>query len=548
MIELIAKDLIIILAAGFIAGLICRRFGISMLVGYIGIGTIIGIGGFGLVTDKHHEIEYIAGSGVLLLLFTIGLEFSLDHLVRLKRYILLGGSVQMTLVALPIITFFCIIKMDWPTAFIFGFAAAMSSTVLVFKALSELGETTSRHGRRTVGMLLFQDVAVVPLLLLIPILAGKDNQTGALDWVILIATTGLMIAGVLILRGIVRRWIVPLMVRFRSPELLALLAVVVLGGLSFAAYKAGLSPLLGALAAGLVLSDNRLTAQVDALILSFREVFSAVFFVGLGLLFTPEIIIRYPLYIVLGFVGLLIIKFTAGTIAARTTRLRWRNSAGVGIGVAQIGEFAFVLTFVGWEAGLLSADLYHCMVIFSLCSLILTPQMIKIGLRWSKPEITDEPKQDLYGYQRVKEPHAIVIGIGPVGRQVTASLDKQGMNVCAADLSTVNLHPLAQQGFHTIAGDCRDLHTLENAGVKRTQLIIVCVPVDEIALEIVTALRSLNQQCIVLVRCRYESNVEPLKKAGAQAVVSEEIEAADALLQTLQRIKLIPNRHCKRSP
>jgi len=538
MIQLIIYDLLIILIAGLLAGAGCRRLGISMLVGYIGVGAIVGAGGFGWVTDQHHEIKYIAEAGILFLLFSIGLEFSLGELNRLRRYIFLGGSLQMLIAAIPAAVVFYLYSTDRVSAVVFGFSLAMSSTVLVFKALAEYGETSSLLGRRSIGILLFQDMAVVPLLLLVPIFMGEGHRDSLLEILILIPTTAGIIVGVLLLRAIVRRWIVPLMIRMQSPELIVLLAVTIFGSLSFGVYKLGLPPPLGAFAAGLVLSGNRLTAQVDSLILPFREVFSAVFFVSLGLLFDPEIIINNPGFVLVGFAGLLLLKFTAGTLAARTTKLNWRGACGVGVSLAQIGEFAFVLAYAAWEAGIFPEEAYQYILIFSLSSMILTPQMIKLGLRLSRSAICYETKEEIVTYyQWITEPHAIVIGIGPVGRQVTRTLGKQNIQVCAVDLSPVNLHPLAQQGYHTIAGDARDIETLKNAGIKNAHLILVCVPLDEIAQEIISSIRNLNSNCKVIVRCRYESNVEMMTKAGADVVVSEEIKAAEALLQIIGEVK-----------
>jgi CPA2 family monovalent cation:H+ antiporter-2 len=526
------QDLLIILLAGFVAGVICRRAGVSTLVGYLLVGALLGSGGLGLVADDHHEIEHIAEGGVLLLLFTVGLEFSLDELVRLRRLLLVGGGIQMLMVAGPTVLVLVALGLAGRASALLGFGVAMSSTVLVFKALTEYGRASSPTGRRMIAILLFQDVALVPLLLLIPLLAGETREGLGGELLILLVTSGAVVLGVLTLREVIGRWVVPVLARLRSPELLVLFTLVVLGGSTLAVHAVGLPAVLGAFAAGLILSGNRLTSQMDAMVLPFREAFSAVFFVSLGLLFRAGILWREPLMMSFALVGVVLLKSAAATLAARMTGMGWRASAGIGVGLTQVGEFAFVLAFTGVEAGLLDRDHYDAMVILALATLTATPWLLRLGQRWSESSEAHglEPS---HGARVTAGRQAVVIGIGPVGREVTRRLEKRGMHVCAVDLSPVNLHMLAQDGFDTIAGNAQDPAVLRRANVEQAELVIVCVPVDEVALRIVGAVRSVNPTCSVLVRCRYMGNTRSLERAGASAVVSEEAEASQALLRAL---------------
>jgi CPA2 family monovalent cation:H+ antiporter-2 len=536
--EAIVRDLFIILAAGLVAAVLCKRLGVSMLVGYLVVGAVIGASGLGLVTDRHHEVEYVAEAGVLLLLFSIGLEFSLRDISRLARHLFLGGTAQMTLVCGPIFLAMLGYGAPWRAALMLGLAAAVSSTVLVFKALAELGATTTAGGRRAIGILLFQDVAIVPILLLIPILTGQGGDSSGGGPIRLLLTTILFVAGVLVVRRVIRAWVVPLLVRLRSPEIVVLFAVVVLGMVSYASHVAGLAPPLGAFAAGLILSDNRLTGQIDALVLPFREAFAAVFFVSVGLLFDADLILRRPAFLAFGFVSLILLKSVAAAAGARLTGLRGRGALGVGIGLSQVGEFGFVVAFAGWEAGLLSQDYYHALLIIAIGSLVVTPWLLRIGIGWSQGEGIDE----LAALAHRRGPDAgsaIVVGIGPIGRAVARRLKTQ-RRVTAVDLSPVNLQPLAQEGCLAIAGDAAQRDVLERAGAKEAMLAVVCVPSDEVAMAIVEGLRRLNRTLPILVRCRFAANVRDLQKSGANAVVSEEAQASEALLGALGRTGLAP--------
>jgi CPA2 family monovalent cation:H+ antiporter-2 len=344
-----------------------------------------------------------------------------------------------------------------------------------------------------------------------------------------------------LLRKALQHWIAPLLSRLRSPELIVLFVITLLGLLTAVAYKAGLPPPLGAFAAGLVLNGNRLTGQIDALVLPFRETFAAIFFVSLGMLFHPEIIRQAPIFTALAFVGIILLKLFAGSIAARLTGLKWRSSIGVGLGLSQIGEFAFILAFAGLQAGLLSQTGYDYLLVFALGTLILTPLMLKMGLRWSQSAEEANYPAGYYDVEILPDDvsRAIVIGIGHIGKQLSLHLETRGIFVYAVDLSAVNLHPLAQQGITTVVGDARDSSTLERGRVKTAQLAIVCVPDDMIAVEIVRTLCAYNPGCTILVRCRYRLTMDKLKQIGADIVIAEETQTAKALIDILTENDII---------
>jgi len=529
-------DLLIILAAGLVAGVVCRRLQVSVLVGYLVIGALVGGSVLGWITQTQHEIEYLAELGVFLLLFSIGIEFSLEELLKLGRHLLVGGSVQMLLVAVPVAGLMLAAGLSWRPALLIAAATSFSSTVLIFKALSEQGHAGLPHGRRAIGVLLFQDAALIPLLLLVPLLTGEGETTSAADYARLAVTSLLFVVSVVILRRVLAKWLIPLLAGYRSPDLVVLLTLVCLGGVAWAAYAVGLPPAIGAFAAGLIFSGNRWTQQVDALVLPFRESFSAIFFVSLGLLADVSLLWREPGFMLSALAGLLVIKSLAATIALRATGLSWRSSAGMGIGLAHIGEFAFVLVLLGWEAGILGESQYQRIVTLAIGSLILTPLLLRTGLGWiqSGPDAdaaTDQPRLPDGADER-----AIVIRAGPTGRQIASRLEITGKNVCVVDYSPLHLQPFAMQGFRTISGDATQADILELAEADRATMTVVCVSKDEIALRIVRAVRALSTEGFLLVRCRYQSNVTELLQAGASQVVSEEAQANDALIGILSTL------------
>lgn len=527
----IILDLLVVLAAGWVAGTICRKLDTSLLVGYLLVGALIGAGGFGLVQQERHDLEYFAEAGALLLLFAVGIEFSLDELVRLSRFFFVGGALQMLLVSVPLTLAARSVGIPWAGAVLAGAAGALSSTVLVFRALVELGYASTGTGKRAVGILLFQDVALVPLLLVTPLLTGRGAAPTFFDVVHLAGVSLVFVAGVLTVRWLIRRWLVPLLADLRSVESMVLFAVTTLGITCWVAHQLGLPPAVGALAAGLAMSGNRLSKQVDIVLLPFRETFAAVFFVSLGMLLEPARFLQEPLLLSLGLVGMVALKTGAATAALRAVGMTWRGAAGMGLGLSQLGEFSFLLVGKGVAEGLISREHYSRMLFIALGTLIATPWLLRLGLRWTDGE-QDIERADgkAAGAVDSQMPRAVIFGVGLIGRQLASRLETMGVEICMVDLSPVNLYPFAQQGFRTIAGDGRDVGVLERCGVAHSRLIVVAVPDDLVALEIVRASHSASPEAAVLVRCRYEANRGAMLKAGAARVVTEEAEAAGRLL------------------
>ncbi|MFH1924817.1 MAG: cation:proton antiporter, partial [Planctomycetota bacterium] len=266
----IVFELVTVLAVGFLSGAICKRIGVSMLAGYLLSGVVLGSVVLGPLRQKTHEMEYLAEAGVLLLLFSIGIEFSLADLVRMGRSFLVGGTAQMLLVAVPIALLAAMLRLSWQSAVLLGAAVAFSSTVLVFKALGEWGQMTSPHGRRAMAVLLYQDAAVVPLVMLIPLLTGPRQGPDPAAFGLLVARSLGFLVAIPIGRWFIVRWLAPWLSRLRSVELLVLFTITVLGSATLCAYYLKLPPMVGAFGAGLMLNGNRLTRQIDSVILPFR--------------------------------------------------------------------------------------------------------------------------------------------------------------------------------------------------------------------------------------------------------------------------------------
>ncbi len=250
----------------------------------------------------------------------------------------------------------------------------------------------------------------------------------------------------------------------------------------------------------------------------------------------PAAFTQEPLLLSATLVGVLLLKTAAAAIALKLIGLHWKAAVGMGLGLAQLGEFSFLLLAEGVGQGVIDSADYSRLLFVALGTLVLTPQLLKLGLRWTEtmrdePEASEDARFSVSPIQ-----HALVIGLGPIGRQIASRLEIMGVNVCLIDLSPVNLHAYAQQGFHTIAGDARDPSVLRRAYAERCRLAIVSVPDDEVARRIVRALREITHTAAIVVRCRYQGNIDRVRRAGATVVVSEEAEASGALLRRCEAI------------
>ena len=533
----IVFELVTVLVVGFVSAAICKRLGISTLAGYLLGGVMLGSVILGPLYQKTHEMEHLAEAGVLLLLFSIGIEFSLADLLRMARPFLVGGTIQMMLVAVPTAIFAATLKLPWQSAVLLGAAAAFSSTVLVFKALEEWGQATSPHGRRAIAILLYQDAAVVPLVLLVPFLAGQSQGLDLVTFGLLVARMLSFLAAIPIGRWLTVHWLAPWLSGLRSVELLVLFTISVLGSTTLAAYYLGLPPMIGAFGAGLMLNGNRLTQQIDSVILPFRETFAAVFFVSLGTLIRFDALLAIPLTCLAALVAVLVLKTSAAAFALRLARLPWRSAFGMGLGLAQIGEFAFVLLMAGLSQAVIQPEAYDLMMFVAVVSLIVTPQLLKLGLRMAERSSVVEHEiviRPALNDDQVRR--ATVVGIGPVGSQIASQLETVGYDVCLVDLNPQNLHPFAQQGFRTVVGDGSEPLVLTRADVPSCSFVAVTVPADRSAIQTVSAVRSLTPRATILVRCRFQASASKLRAAGATDVFSDEAEVAGRFMVYFQQL------------
>jgi monovalent cation:H+ antiporter-2, CPA2 family len=531
------EQLLIVLTTGLLSGAVCRQVGLPPLTGYLVIGALLSDGVLGWVSDDTDEVAHLAELGVFFLLFSIGLELSLEELRKMGRHLLIGGTAQMVLVALPVTMILLAREWSWNAALLVAAALAFSSTVLVFKSLGEMGQTSTPLGRRAVSILLFQDAALVPLLLGIPLLAGTGNGISPRDWLRLAGVSATFVVATIVLRQVMNRWLIPHITRYRSPDLVVLMTLTILGGVTLIADRIGLPPALGAFAAGLAFGGNRWSEQVDSLILPFREAFSAIFFVSLGLLIDVPGMLDNPLVVLVGGLLLMGIKTLAAALAFAATGRPLSKSWRPAVSLAHVGEFAFVLLLAGGTAGIIPASDQRQLITIAGATLLIAPVLIRWGLKRSGDEVAapeHAPEHLLLPADSSRQ--CLVIGMGPVGRAVVSRLETMGYGVTAVDSNPLNLQAFAQHGFETVAGDATDESVLRSAEVTDVAVITICVPIDEVAREITERARRLNPTAQIIVRCRYALQISQIKAAGANLVLSEEARSTRDLVEAIERL------------
>jgi CPA2 family monovalent cation:H+ antiporter-2 len=447
-------------------------------------------------------------------------------------------------VIIPLTLFIPLMGGDWKIGLVLGSAVSLSSTVLVFKSLEDMGQVGSLHGIRAVAILLFQDVAVVPLLVLVSLMAalasGSAEGNGTFAQLVSLGLgSAIFVVFVVIVRLLFCKYGVPFLLGLQSVEIIVLFTMFLLLAVSGAAISLQLPGTMGTLAAGVILSETRLTNQITAVTVAMRETFSAIFFVSLGALFDPSILFTTPVLTLGALAGCLAVKTLAAGIALRVLGLSWAAALGMGLGLSQLGELSFVLLSQGVASGLFNYETYQRILFVALTSIILTPVFLKIALRFA-PEHNavhggeDEHSAVMFPEDASKK--AVVIGMGPVGGRIATYLETTGFEVGLIDMNPVNLHSYAQHGFRTISGNAVDEAVLRLADVRNVTLVAIAVPDDLFAEEIVGTVRKMNDHCIILTRCRYAGNIVKLEQRGANLVLCGENELANAAVRTLRKL------------
>lgn len=522
-------NLLIILASSLVVIAIFRRLQLPPVLGYLCVGLFVGPTALDWVNESE-ELPDLAEMGVVFLLFSLGLEFSLSKMLALRRVVFGLGSLQVICSALLLAGVLGLLGMPAGAALLLGGGLALSSTAIVSKELTSLGEIFSSHGQNAIGVLLFQDVIAVLLLTLVPVFAGQGGQAWYWALPLTLGKTVILFIGLLL----ANRWLLPRLfhevARSHSAELFVLLALVIVLLTAWLTHLLGLSPALGAFLAGMLLGESNYRHQIEADIRPFRDILLGLFFVSIGMLIDLQLFASHGLEILGLTLALLAIK---GVVVAVLVKLRGSDSETAwrsGVALAQGGEFCFALMAQMQQTRLLPEDLGHLLLAATFCSMLVTPLMLRgapaLAARLHRKPNQEVQLEEIQAQSASLSGHVLICGYGRVGQSIGRFLRREQLAFIALDDDPVRVQEAAAGEQRVHYGDSRRGELLAAIGLERARLLVIAVDKTDVAMSVLKAARHFNTQVPILVRTRDDSLRDELRAAGATAVVPELLESS----------------------
>lgn len=544
---------ILALAAGIL--LLFRRFRLPGILAFILTGMIAGPHGLGWVKEVE-EVTALAEIGVVFLLFVIGMEFSLKKLASLGKTVFVGGSLQVGLTIAGVAAVLHAFGLRLESAVFIGFLVCLSSTAIVLRVLQEKGRMDSAPGRVATAILIFQDIIVVPMMLVTPLLAGQ-SQDITTDLLKLLGKMALL----LVLVFLSGRYFVPGLLRAaikgRGNELFIITIVVICFAAAFTTQAMGLSLALGAFFAGLVISETEHAYHATGIVLPFHELFLSFFFVSIGMLVDARLFIQAPLTIIGLFAAATLLKVIAAALAVWVLRYPLRAALNSALSLFQLGEFGFVLAIPGLKLGLLDQEHYQLFLAVAILGMATTPFMLersdrivrKVFLQFV-PSAVSSRMDSLMRVKREQEKkmsgtlqdHVVIIGFGLNGQNVATAAMESGIR-CAVVEEDPDLARKAQLvGLPVLHGDACNAHVLHEAHVERARVVVVAISDPEATKKIVAGVRAISGTVYILVRTRYVREIQANLDAGANEVIPEEFETSIEIFYRVLRKYLVPEQ------
>jgi len=542
------RDLVILFGVSIVVVYGFNKLRVPAVVGFLVVGALLGPHGLDFVDDVA-RVEVFAEVGVVLLLFTIGVEFSFAHITSL-RVIVGGGCIQiLSAIALSTLTGL-VVGIPLNQGLFWGFLIAMSSTAVVLKMVTERGETNSPHGRLTIGLLIIQDLAMVPMMVLTPVLGSQgDGEITTVLWSL--AKAALLVTLILVsARFLVPRLLIEV-VRSRSRELFVMTIMLVCLGIAWLSSLAGLSLALGAFIAGLIISESEYSHQAMAEILPFRDSFSSLFFMAIGMLLDLRVLVTHPL-LVAGLVVVIVAgKFITTALATVAVGYAWRPAMLTGAALAQVGEFSFILSKVGKDVGLLTDDSFQIFLTVSVLTLILTPFLIQASpilarraeaIQRLRHWLPEQPAES----STIPPPlhlqdHTIIAGYGVNGRNLAQVLRETEIAFVVVEMNGETVRHEQQTGMAIYFGDITHPQVLRRLGVHQARTLVLAISDPIATRRAVTVARQLNPTLHIIARTRYLRDIDDLHQAGADLVVPEEFETSIEIFSRVLQYYRMPS-------
>lgn len=527
-------SIVIVFGVSALVVYLLGRIRIPSIVGFLLAGLIVGPHGLALVNDIK-VVESVAEIGVVLLMFVIGLEFSLKTLMQMRGLVVGGGFLQVGLTILLVALIASLgFRHALPAAVFDGFLVALSSTAIAIKLLQDRGELNAPHGMASLGILIFQDLCVVPFMLLIPILAGTGGS--AQDIIITIGKAAVFIAGILL----ASRWAVPQVlhqvVHTKSRELFVITIIMLCLGTALLTAELGLSLALGAFLAGLVISESEYSSQAVSDILPLKESFSALFFISIGMLLDLRFAMSNVTVISAIVLIILLVKVVVTSIATFGAGQTLRPSLQTGFCLAQVGEFSFVLAAAGKAQGLISSEeMYQLFLSASVFTMMLTPLLVATSAGCAERIAALRPMQALDRSRKARAQehfpetllgHVIIVGFGLNGQNLARVLREADIPYVVLEMNSSTVRKMRRKGEPIFFGDGTSAEILHHLHVHAARILVVAISDAAATRRTVQIARHENPKLRIIVRTRYLSEMEDLKAVGANEVIPEEFETS----------------------
>ncbi len=542
----ILRDIVIIFAFATVVNYLFTKFRIPTIIGYLLTGIVAGPSMLAIIQSPH-EIEFMAEIGIILLMFTIGLEFSLNHLIKIRNIVFFGGFVQLVFTA-GITAFFArMYDMTWGAAVFIGFLTALSSTALVLKILQERGEVTSNYGRTVVGILIFQDIILIPMILLTPMLGGQTADIG-----VKLIGMGSKTLFMMALVYVGNRWIMPrvlhLIALTKNQELFLMSILLVCLAVALLTFQLGMSLAFGAFLGGLMISRSEYSEDAFNHLMPFKDTFTSFFFVSIGMLLDLSFVGENIILILATVLLVIVIKsFVAGGTAFLLGHT-FRGTIVVGLAMAQIGEFSFILAKTGQTYQILTDFYYQLFLAVTIVSMAASPFLIMVGrpfanllLKFPIPEVLIK---GLFPLQEIEVPkmqnHIVLIGKDSRSLNLSRMASQMKLPYVSIVFDPASARERQMKGEMVVYGDAMNEPILHKAYIESAEIVVISIGDAITALGVIEKVRQLNKHAYIMVRSKHVSDIEDLYEMGADQVIPEEFETAIEMFERILKKLLVP--------
>ncbi|WP_048152576.1 cation:proton antiporter domain-containing protein [Methanolacinia paynteri] len=543
----------IILACALAVIFVGRRFRLPMIIGYFLTGIIVGPSLLGLVTEE--QVELLAELGVIFLMFTIGLEMSLKNLLAMWKKILVSGGLQLLITAVVVWLIMTYLGYSTAVSILTAFLVAPSSTAIIMNLYQQKGEINTPHGKTSLGLLIFQDISVIPMMLIIPILAGTSG--GSIPTEILSLIFGLIILALVLIAAI---FFVPrLLIRVaavRSNELFIITIVVICFGIAWLMSLNGVSLALGAFLAGIAISESEYSHEVVGQIMPIRDILTSFFFVSIGMMVSLSFLGFHLVMVVLLAAAVIVGKSLINFVSIKATGADSGAAFMSAVGISQIGEFSFIIGSTGLAAGIITDDFYQIFLAISIVTMAVTPFLVDSAPRMARAFARGNPVPNgnaplSFGGAAGTAPeiageepkgHVIIVGYGVVGQYVAKAFRRIGMDYVILELNPDTIRDQRERGEKVVYGDARHESVLEFAGIGTAKAIILTIPDTQAVKAVITAVRRKNPKIGIITRSRFISEIADLYHLGADEVIVDEREAAIQIFRRILANEQVPQQ------